>query len=50
MDLVMPFLGVCGTSHKSSRLKSYGHVKLEDHHESSRSPKKSKCLQNKLSK
>jgi hypothetical protein len=48
--LVMPFLVVCGTSHNSSRLDIYGHVKLEDPHESSRSPKKSKCLQNKLFK
>jgi hypothetical protein len=27
---VMPFLVVCGTSHNSSRLESYGHVKLEN--------------------
>jgi hypothetical protein len=33
----MPFSVVCGTSHNSSRLESYGHVKLEDPHESSRS-------------
>jgi hypothetical protein len=39
---VMPFPVVCGTSHNSSRLESYGHVKLENPHESSRSPKRSK--------
>jgi hypothetical protein len=33
---------VCETSHNSSRLESYGHVKLENPHESSRSPKRSK--------
>jgi hypothetical protein len=26
---IMPFLVVCGTSHNSSRLESYGHEKLE---------------------
>ena len=33
----MPFPLVCGTSHNSSQLESYGHVKLENPHESSRS-------------
>jgi hypothetical protein len=41
----MPFPMVCVMSHNSSRLESYGHVKLENPHESSRIPKKSKCLQ-----
>jgi hypothetical protein len=38
--LVMSFLVVCGTSHNSSRLESYlqAMVKLENPHESSRSP------------
>jgi hypothetical protein len=27
--LVIPFPVVCGTSHNSSRLESYGHEKLE---------------------
>jgi hypothetical protein len=39
---VMTFPVVCGTSHNSSQLESYGHVKLENPHESSRSPKRSK--------
>jgi hypothetical protein len=30
---VIPFPVVCGTSHNSSRLKSYGHVKLENPHD-----------------
>jgi hypothetical protein len=29
----MPFLVVCETSHNSSRLEIYGHVKLENPHE-----------------
>ena len=41
---VMPFLVVCGTSHNSSQLESYDHMKLENPHESYRSPQDSKCL------
>jgi hypothetical protein len=39
---VIPFLVLCGTSHKSSRFESYGLTKLEDPHMSSRSSKSSK--------
>jgi hypothetical protein len=35
---VMPFPVICGMSHNSSRLESYGLVKLENPHVLSRSP------------
>ena len=35
----MPFPVECGMSHNYSRFESYGHVKFENPHESSRSPK-----------
>jgi hypothetical protein len=35
---VMIFTVICGTSHNSSWLERYGHVKLENPHELSRSP------------
>ena len=45
----MPFPVVCGTSHNSSWLESYGHMKLKNPHESYRSPQKSSvCKRNYL--
>jgi hypothetical protein len=38
----MMFSMICGTSHNSSRLQIYDHVKLENPHELSRIPRRSK--------
>jgi hypothetical protein len=39
---VMTFPVICGTSHNSSRLESYGFVKLENPHVFLESPRRSK--------
>jgi hypothetical protein len=41
---VILFLVICGTPHNSSRLESYGHVKLEKPHKLSKASIRSKKL------